>query len=74
MNVVSPSLVRETGQFEAVMKTDFSRKIFEKISKKALLGLPAADDVANMALFLLSPMSSYVTGQVINVNGAVSVA
>ena len=31
-------------------------------------------DVANMALFLLSSMSSYVTGQVISVNGGVSVA
>jgi NAD(P)-dependent dehydrogenase (short-subunit alcohol dehydrogenase family) len=72
-NVVTPSLVRDTGQLEAVMQTAFSRKVFERIAGKAPLGLPSAEDVADLALFLVSPMSKYITGQVISVNGGVSV-
>jgi NAD(P)-dependent dehydrogenase (short-subunit alcohol dehydrogenase family) len=74
VNAILPSLVLDTGQFDVVMETDFSRKIFEKISRKALLGLPAAEDVANLALFLLSPMAACITGQAISINGGVSVA
>lgn len=73
-NVVTPSLVLETGSHDRVMNHPFSRKIFERIEKKAQLGLPTADDVAKLVTFLAGDDSTFITGQVVSINGGVSVA
>ncbi|SEF94909.1 3-oxoacyl-[acyl-carrier-protein] reductase [Caloramator fervidus] len=54
--------------------TDMTDKLPEKIKEKMLDLIPLkrfglCEDVANVALFLASDMASYITGQVINVDG-----
>jgi 3-oxoacyl-[acyl-carrier protein] reductase len=54
--------------------TDMTHTLSDKISKEMLEAIPiksygTPDDVANCVLFLVSNMSRYITGQVINVDG-----
>ncbi|MFH1853682.1 MAG: 3-oxoacyl-[acyl-carrier-protein] reductase [Candidatus Omnitrophota bacterium] len=56
------------------IKTDMTAKLPEEIQKKMLSVIPLgrfgeAKDVANLALFLSSESSLYITGQVIQVDG-----
>jgi 2-hydroxycyclohexanecarboxyl-CoA dehydrogenase len=74
VNVVTPSLVRDTQTFARVTAGGFSAKLFEKAAKAAHLGLPEADDIAGAIVFLLSPDASRITGQVVSVNGGISAA
>jgi len=43
-----------------------------KAARRAGLGLPAADDIAPLALFLCSDGAAKITGQVISVNGGLN--
>jgi 2-hydroxycyclohexanecarboxyl-CoA dehydrogenase len=72
VNVVTPSLVRNTLTHDRVMSDPFSRRLFEKATERADLGIPEAAEVAATVLFLLGPQSSKLTGQVISVNGGIS--
>ena len=67
VNAVAPGFI-ETDMSEAV------RNKAGDIIKKAIplnrLGVPA--DIANVVLFLVSPAAAYVTGQVITVDGGLS--
>lgn len=76
VNVITPSLVADTKSYELAMSEEFTRKIFEKIKSRAerQLGLPSPMNVAPLAVFLASPLSSHMTGQVMTVNGGLSVA
>ena len=74
VNCVTPSLVLDTQAHDRVMASDFSRKIFEKATRRARLGLPSPADVARMAVFLAGPQAAYVTGQAVSVNGGISAA
>lgn len=54
--------------------TDMTEKLLEKIKEKMMELIPLKrlgnpEDVANLAAFLASDMASYITGQVINVDG-----
>ena len=56
------------------IKTDMTSKLPEEVQKKMLSVIPLArfgeaKDVADLALFLSSESSSYITGQVIQVDG-----
>jgi 3-oxoacyl-[acyl-carrier protein] reductase len=56
------------------IKTDMTAKLSEEVQKKMLSAIPLArlgeaKDVADLALFLSSESSSYITGQVIQVDG-----
>ncbi|MDP2981035.1 MAG: SDR family oxidoreductase, partial [Candidatus Omnitrophota bacterium] len=56
------------------IKTDMTSKLPEEAQKKMLSAIPLArfgeaKDVADLALFLSSESSSYITGQVIQVDG-----
>jgi len=56
------------------IKTDMTAKLPEEIQKKMLSAIPLArfgeaKDVADLALFLSSESSSYITGQVVQVDG-----
>lgn len=72
VNALTPSLVTGTGTQARIAAHPFSERLFERISDKAGLGVPTADDVAAMAAFLVGPDSAKMTGQVVSVNGGVS--
>ena len=74
VNVLTPSIVANTKSYDRVMSGEASRKIFEKASAKAKLGVPVPEDVAPLAVFLSSPYASKITGQAISVNGGISAA
>ena len=72
VNVVTPSLVRDTQTFSRVTAGGFSAKLFDKATRAAHLGIPEPDDVAATIAFLAGPDASHMTGQVISVNGGIS--
>jgi NAD(P)-dependent dehydrogenase (short-subunit alcohol dehydrogenase family) len=74
VNCISPTYVRETPLFERLMRTPEVARAIEGAAKRAGLGLPTPADIAPLAVFLLSPLASKITGQVISVNGGLSAA
>ncbi|KXX55398.1 SDR family oxidoreductase [Rhodococcus opacus] len=74
VNTITPSLIANTGSYDRAMNIEFSKKIFEKIKNQAHLGLTEPQDLANAILFLASPLAANITGQVVSVNGGISVA
>lgn len=65
VNAIAPGMVG-TERFKAVLEEKFS----EKINDIPFGRLAEPEDIANAALYLASDMSSYVTGQVLGVDGA----
>lgn len=76
VNVITPSLVADTKSYDLAMSEEFTRKIFERIKERAerQLGLPTPKNVAPLAVFLASSLASHITGQVMTVNGGLSVS
>ena len=74
-NVITPSLVEGTPLTERLMAEGrFSAKIFAKARTLADLGPTEPEDVAALAVFLLSPGAAKITGQAVSVNGGISAA
>lgn len=65
VNAIAPGMVG-TERFKAVLEEKFSQKINDIPFGR----LAEPEDIANAALYLASDMASYVTGQVIGVDGA----
>jgi len=64
VNVIAP------GFIETEMTHNLSNQVKEEFLKKIpLKRAGSATDVANLALFLASPLADYITGQVIKVDG-----
>jgi 2-hydroxycyclohexanecarboxyl-CoA dehydrogenase len=74
VNGITPSLIVNTGSYDRAMNEEFSKKIFSKIVSQAHLGMTEPEDLANTILFLASPLSRRITGQIISVNGGISIA
>lgn len=74
VNAVTPSLIEGTATGDRAMAGGFSKKLFEKAKTQAHLGPTEVDDLAALIAFLCGPGSTKVTGQVISVNGGISVA
>ncbi|MCE3551186.1 SDR family oxidoreductase [Pseudonocardia sp. RS11V-5] len=74
VNVLTPSLIVDTASYDRAMSQEFSKKIFDRIVRRAGLRLTEPDDLAGTILFLASPLAQRITGQVISVNGGISVA
>ena len=73
-NVLTPSLVYGTASTERITADGFSGKLFARAAQQAQLGVPTADDIAALAVFLCSPAAGRLTGQAISVNGGISAA
>jgi 3-oxoacyl-[acyl-carrier protein] reductase len=66
--------IRSNAIAPGFIETEMTAKLPEEVKVKWVEGIPlkrvgTTDDVANVALFLASDLSSYVNGQVINVCG-----
>lgn len=74
VNVLTPSLIAGTATAQNVLSDGFSKKLFEKASEQAHLGVAVPEDLAAMIVFLASPAAARITGQAISVNGGISAA
>jgi 3-oxoacyl-[acyl-carrier protein] reductase len=72
VNGVTPSLIRDTRNYEKVMESGFAQKLFQGIEKRALLGVPGPENLAPLITFLSSSYASHITGQMVSVNGGIS--
>jgi 2-hydroxycyclohexanecarboxyl-CoA dehydrogenase len=73
-NAMTPSLVYGTASTERITADGFSGKLFARAAQQAQLGVPTADDIAALTVFLCSPAAARLTGQAISVNGGISAA
>jgi NAD(P)-dependent dehydrogenase (short-subunit alcohol dehydrogenase family) len=74
VNGITPSLIEGTVIGDKAMEGGFSRKLFEKARAQAHLGMAEPDDFAALVVFLAGPGAAKLTGQIISVNGGISVA
>lgn len=65
VNAIAPGMI-DTDMFRSIGEA----RISERISKIGMGRLGTPDEVADVALFLASDLSAYVTGQIIGVDGA----
>jgi 2-hydroxycyclohexanecarboxyl-CoA dehydrogenase len=72
VNVVTPSLVRNTLSHDRITADGFSAKLFAKAAAAAHLGVAEPEDVAAVIAFLAGPDTKRVTGQVLSINGGIS--
>jgi NAD(P)-dependent dehydrogenase (short-subunit alcohol dehydrogenase family) len=68
-NVIAPGLVA-TNLTASLVNNEASRKISEAMHPLGRLGQP--DDIARAAVFLLNPANSWITGQVLAVDGGLA--
>jgi len=72
VNVISPGIVN-TALIQELMETEQGKKIVEGTTKQIpfrRLGEPV--DVGNLAVFFASEKSSFITGQVLSINGGLT--
>lgn len=73
-NVLTPSLINGTGLTDYLLADDFSERLFAGAIKRASLGVPDAEELAALVVFLSSPAAAKMTGQAISLNGGISAA
>jgi 3-oxoacyl-[acyl-carrier protein] reductase len=71
VNAVAPGIVR-TERFEELYEAT-GDKINERIEKIALGRLGTPQDIANAVSFLASDRASYISGQILGVDGCASI-
>lgn len=74
VNAVTPSIVRGTPLYDALMAEPFAGRLFAKAEERAQLGVVTAVEVADLVAFLCSDDAAKITGQAISVNGGISAA
>ena len=70
VNAIAPSLTK-TGLTERLLSDDAKTKAAADRHPLKRIGQP--EDIAQMAVFLLSAKASWITGQVLHVDGGMSV-
>ena len=68
VNAVAPGIV-QTERFSELYETD-GAKISDRIARIPIGRLAMPDDIANACAFLASDAASYISGQVLGVDGA----
>lgn len=71
VNAICLTVVQDTPAYEAVMATE-ARHVFQKVTNRAPFGLPTPQDVAEAVLYMASPESDRITGQILSINGGLS--
>ncbi|HUZ23255.1 MAG TPA: SDR family oxidoreductase [Streptosporangiaceae bacterium] len=71
VNAISPGYI-ETDMFNSICTTDELRETHRQMVVLGRLG--QGEDVANVVAFLLSPQSSYITGQELVIDGGLTTA
>lgn len=74
VNVVTPSIIKNTRTYEQIQAHPVARKVFAKAEERARLGVAGPENVAPIIVFLASPLASHISGQVVSVNGGISFA
>lgn len=69
VNVIAPSLT-DTPLAKSLLNTDVKRDA--NAQKHPLKKIGTAEDIANLATFLLSDQSSWITGQILHIDGGLS--
>lgn len=75
---LGPSNIRVNAVAPGITKTDMVAALPEQMIKPLINAIPLrrigeADDIANAFLFLASDMASYITGEILSVDGAMRV-
>jgi NAD(P)-dependent dehydrogenase (short-subunit alcohol dehydrogenase family) len=68
-NAIAPGLV-DTDLTKTIISNESSRKLSEGMHALGRIGKP--DDIARAIVFLLDPVNSWITGQVLGVDGGLS--
>jgi len=74
VHALTPSLIAGTPTAARATESGFSAKLFERAAAQADFGVATPEDVAALIVFLAGPGAARMTGQVISVNGGISVA
>lgn len=72
VNAVAPGIVK-TERFAELYETTNAQKIEDRISRIALGRLGTPEDIANACAFLASDRASYISGQILGVDGCASI-
>lgn len=74
VNVVSPSVIDGTAGLERIMTDPFTARVMGKARDRAALGVPDVTDVGELIAFLATSASRRITGQVVSINGGISIS
>lgn len=72
VNAVAPGIVK-TERFDEIYQITNAGKIEDRISRIALGRLGTPEDIANACSFLASDRASYISGQILGVDGCASI-